>query len=62
MNALILGLIEFNKCENINTCTFDLQNKHFLLRLQSLIESYYETILYETTKPYYTKLKSYNFQ
>ena len=42
--ALILELIEFNKCENMNTCTFDLQNKHVLLLLQSLIESYYENV------------------
>ena len=43
--ALILKLIEFNLCEKINNCDFDLENKHVPLRLQNLIESYRDVVL-----------------
>ena len=35
--ALTLKLIEFNSCEKVNNCDFDLENKHVPLRLQILL-------------------------
>ena len=48
MTALILQLIEFNSCERVNNCNFDLENKHVPLSLQNLIESFLDVVFTKT--------------